>query len=226
MGKAKRCRSIVLSASVAALGTTAACPAANAEGSGGPVPASAPRAAAVREHATPKRHVARHRGAYVYEVAVGGELRSEAPNTSCAGNSIRFTRLTFKMSESPAADALSERDPSFWRDRFTVTAGPATTITMPWNSPQETREAEEHNGVIQNGHGTWATAPAARVCAATSPDAALGSVGEGIVTWRLPAPVTSVAALLAQSPTSATFNELMVAFSIQPDGSVPAFTNS
>jgi hypothetical protein len=226
MNKAKRCRSVILGASVAALGTTAACPAANAERSGGPVPASAPRAATVREHATPKRHVARHHGAYVYRVLVGGEIRSEAPNASCAGDSIRFTRVTFTMGESPAAEALSERDPSFWRGRFTVTAGPATTITMPWNSPAETREAEEHGGAVPNGHGTWATAPAARVCAATTPGASLGSIGEGLVAWSLPAPVTSVAALLAHAPTNATFNELMVAFSIQPDGSVPAFTNS
>jgi hypothetical protein len=221
MGKAKRCRSVVIGASVAALGATGACPAANAEGNA--TNARAPRAAETREHSTPRRHVERHHGPHVYKVTVGAEIRAEAPNASCAGSSIKFSRLAFTMSESPAAEALSERDPSFWRGRFTVTAGPATTITVPWSSPAETREAEEHGGAIPNGHGAWATAPAARVCAATTPGASLGSIGEGVVTWRLPAPVTSVAALLAQPPTSATFNEVMVAFAIQPNGSIPAF---
>jgi hypothetical protein len=160
----------------------------------------------------------------VYRVAIGGEIREERPNTACAGNRIRLSNVTLAAPGTKITEALFYRHESSWGGRGTITTSPATTITMPWNSPQETREAEQHAGTIPNPRGTSATAPAARICAATTPNAALGSVGEGVVTWRLARPATSVAALLAQAPANVNLNELMVAFAIQPDGSVPAFT--
>jgi len=70
------------------------------------------------------------------------------------------------------------------------------------------------------------TAPAASVCAATTPNAALGSVGRAMVTWRLTAPVRSVAELVAQPPTNIYPSEYMLAFQILPSGAVPAFSAS
>lgn len=70
----------------------------------------------------------------------------------------------------------------------------------------------------------WDSGAAGAVCAATSPNAGLGDIGEGEVTWRLPQPVASVAALLAQPAASVYTNEYMLVFEILPDRSVPTFT--
>lgn len=217
MGKAKRCRTVVIGVG-AALAAAPACPA-----SAAPVAAHAPQGAHVKHHATQHPANTPH-GPYVYKVAIGGEIHEERPNTACAGNRIRLSNVTLAAPETRITEALFYRHESSWGGQGTITTSPATTITMPWNSPQETREAEQHGGTIPNPHGAPATAPAARICAATAPNAALGSVGEGVVTWRLTRPATSVAALLAQAPANVNLNELMVAFAIQPDGGVPAFT--
>jgi hypothetical protein len=155
-------------------------------------------------------------------IEISGEIRAEKPNASCAGSSIVFSGVTLESPESPAAYALTERAPSYWTRRVTITAAPTTTITMPWFGAQETREAEQH-GVATSSHGYRATTTAARICAATTPNAALGGIAAGLATWRLPRAVGSVAALLAQPPTSLSFREIMVAFEIQPNGAVPTF---
>ena len=133
------------------------------------------------------------------------------------------------MPETSAATALFYRNESFWGKRVTITAGPTAKVTISWTPPAERREAEAeataHNGEIRNPRlwGQEDTGLAGTVCAATTPNAALGDIGEGEVTWRLPRPVTSVAALLAQPATSVYTNEYMLVFEILPDGTVPNF---
>jgi hypothetical protein len=223
MGKAKRCRAVVIGASVAALGAAGPCPAANAAAAHAPG-AHAPRTAAARKHASRHRspRPTTARGPYVYEIEISGEIRAEKPNASCAGSGIMFSDVTLESPESPAAYALTKRAPSYWTRRVTITAAPTTTITMPWFGPRETREAEQH-GIATGSHNYQATTTAARICAATTPNAALGGIAAGMATWRLPRAASSIAALLTQPPTSLSFREIMVAFEIQPDGSVPAF---
>ncbi len=221
MSKAKRCRSVVIGASVAALGAAGPCPTATAASSAPP----APRAGVAHEHAhrhRPQRPATAPHGPYVYVIEISGEIRAGNPNASCAGSSIVFSGVTLESPESPAAYALTKRAPSYWTRRVTITAAPTTTITMPWFGAQETREAEQH-GVATSSHGYRATTTAARICAATTPNAALGGIAAGLATWRLPRAASSVAALLAQPPMSLSFRELMVAFEVQPNGSVPTF---
>jgi len=64
--------------------------------------------------------------------------------------------------------------------------------------------------MVPNSRGLTSTTLASSVCAPTTPNTAIGSVGEGVVTWRLPRPARSVAALVAQPPTSVNLNELVV----------------
>ncbi|HUN79778.1 MAG TPA: hypothetical protein VMU32_12700 [Solirubrobacteraceae bacterium] len=207
-----------MSASFAAMSAAGACPAANATSN----PTTSPQAAG-KHHAPQRRPATSRRGPYVYAVTIGGEISTQRPNARCSSNAIRLTSIALRMSESRAAEALANRDPSFWTKRVTITLGAATAVTMPWNSAEETREAEEHEGAIPNGRETWATAPAGRICAATTPDAVLGSVGEGVITWRLHTPVNTVAALLSNAPATFVVNELMAAFAVQPNGTVPRF---
>ncbi len=221
MGKAKRCRSVVISAGVAALGATGACPAQSSAATA----TRAARPATTRKHTDPHRRPAAHHGPYVYEAILGGVVSETHDNAYCSGSTIRFVGVQL-VGEGRLGSALWERSPNAGRKRYVLAAGPATTITMPWTSEQDKREAAEHNGEVPNPKGITATATAGTVCAATSPDAALGSVGEGTVTWRLPAPASSVAALLANAPVNISLNELMVAFAIQPNGSVPVFNPS
>jgi len=227
MNTAKRCRTVVLGASVAALGVAGACTDANAASD-----AHAPRAVAAHARAKPRRRP-RPRAAphapYVYAIHVGGEINVERADVQCSGSSIKFTRSSLVMPETSAATALFYRNESSWGKRVTITAGPATKITISWTPPAERREAEAeanaHNGEIRNPRlqGQEDTGLASTVCAATAPNAGLGDIGEGEVTWRLPRPVTSLAALLAQPATSVYTNEYMLVFEILPDGSVPNF---
>lgn len=224
MGKAKRCRTVVIGVGAALAAAPAGPAGAAAPEHGSPSPAVARMTQ--RAHSRRRRQqrpAAAPHGPYVYAVAIGAEIREENPNAACVGNSIRLTSVALVMPETRITEALLYRYESFWGKRATITAGPATTITTPWSSAQETREAEQNGGMVPDPHDASATAPAARICAATTPNAALGSIGEGVVTWRLPRPATSVAALLAQAPANVNLNELMVAFAIQPDGSVPPF---
>ncbi|MGO9319675.1 MAG: hypothetical protein ACLQBY_02565 [Solirubrobacteraceae bacterium] len=237
MGKAKRCRAVAISASVAAIGAATACPAANAASEAAPT-AHAPRAAVTREHAGSRRRrkpsvapkPATHQGDYVYTVVIGEtEADENTPNVTCTGAGMRITGLG-TYAESPDATALWERTPAAWKRAYTVTTGPATTITVGWTPPSERREVEEesdaHNGFILNPR-LWSkpdTALASTICAATTPGAVVGEVGEALATWALPAPARSAAALMATPPTNVYPNELRIAFEVLPDGSVPAFT--
>jgi hypothetical protein len=162
----------------------------------------------------------------VYHAIIGAEVNIARDNMFCSGSMIRFVGVNI-VAEDGTATALWERTPSAWSRRFTFAAGPATTISVPWSSEQDVREATEHNGMVPNPEKTvWVTAPASRVCSATTGNAGLASVGEGVVTWRLPAPAASVAALLAQAPTNVALNELIMGFHIEPSGNVPPFASS
>ncbi len=215
MGKAKRCRTVVIGASVVALGTVGTCPAANAA-KDAPTP-SQPVVATIAHKHDP----------YVYEATLGGELSS--PNTSCSGATIRLARVTLSP-EGRNAGALWQRHPSAWNGTFTFNTVPTTKITASWQAPAQQREAEEeaatHNGEVNNPRlqGQEDTTTASTICAATTPNAALGSIGMGAVTWRLPKPVTSVAALLRHAPASIQPNEYTLAFEVLPNGTVPAFS--
>jgi hypothetical protein len=237
MGKAKRCRAVAISASVAAISAATACQAADAASEVTPT-AHAPRTAATHEHAGSHRRrkpsvapkPSPQHGPYVYTVVIGEtEADENTPNVTCAGAGMRITGLgTF--AESPDATALWERTPSAWKQTYAITAGPATTITVSWTPPSERREAEEesdaHNGFILNKRlwGKPDTTLASTICAATTPGAVVGEVGEALATWVLPAPASSAAALMATPPTNVSPNELRIAFEVLPNGSVPAFT--
>jgi len=213
--------SAVVGSGVAAL-SVAACPPANATTPDAHA-ASKTRAVVRHERVKPRRrHVRTRQGEYVYKVVVGGEVRTNKANMACSGSSLRITGVT-AYPEWSNATALWERSPAAWRQRFTIRSGPATTVTVPWTSPAEEKEAAGHGGMIPNSRSAVATTQAGRVCAATSPNAAVGSMGEGVVTWRLSSPVKSVAALLAHAPTNIDINEYVSAFTVQPDGTVPAF---
>lgn len=236
MGRTKRCRTVILGASVAALGAATACPDANAASEAAPMKQEA-RAVVARAHHKP-RHRPRPRtaptptphGPYVYKISIGGEINVEKADVRCSGSSITLSQVSLVMPGTSATTALFNRNESFWDKQVTITVGPAGKVTISWRPPAQRREAEAeanaHNGEIRNPH-LWTqedTGAAGTVCAATSPNAALGDIGEGEVTWSLPRPVSSVAALLAQPATSFYTNEYMLIFEILPDGSVPSFT--
>jgi hypothetical protein len=87
-------------------------------------------------------------------------------------------------------------------------------------------ESDAHNGFILNPR-LWSkpeTTLASTICAATTPGAVVGEVGEALATWVLPAPARSAAALMATPPTNVSPNELRIAFEVLPGGAVPAFT--
>ena len=144
---------------------------------------------------------------------------------------IRLARVTL-FPEGRNAGALWQRDPSSWRRTFTLTTQPTTKITASWEPPAQQREAEEeaatHNGEVLNPRlqSREDSTTASAICAATTPNAAIGSIGMAAVTWRLPEPVSSVAALLRHTPTSIQPNEYMLAFEVLPNGTVPAFSPS
>jgi hypothetical protein len=230
MGKAKRCRAVAISASVAAISAATACQAADAASEAAST-AHAPRAADKREHAGShrRRKPSPQHGPYVYTVVIGEtEADENTPNMTCTAAGMRITGVgTF--AESPDATALWERTPAAWKRLYAITTGPATTVTVGWTPPSERREAEEesdaHNGFILNPR-LWSkpeTTLASTICAATTPGAVVGEVGEALATWVLPAPASSAAALMATPPTNVSPNELRIAFEVLPGGSVPAF---
>lgn len=217
----KRAFSVALGSGVAAM-SAAACQSASATAPEAHA-ASKPRAVVRHAHAKPRRgHARTSRGEYVYKVIVGGVVSTDKANAACSGSSLRLTGMA-TYPESKNATALWERSPAAWRQRFAITTSASTTITVSWSDETQRREANEDGGEIRHSRGLTGTAPASRVCAATKPNAALGSVGEGVVTWRLPKPAKSVAALLAQPVASIYPNQYVLAFEISPDGTVPAF---
>jgi hypothetical protein len=226
----KRAFSAVLGTSAAALSAAGACPPADAAAAHAP---TAPKPAmTVRHersrHSSPKPTL--RKGDYVYKVFIGGTKAPEGkPNVACSGSSMRLTGIT-TYPDSNDASALWERTPAAWKKRNTITTGPATTITVSWLPAAEQREAEEeaatHNGSVLNPRlsGQPDSALTSAVCAATSPGASVGDIGEGLATWVLPAPARSAAALMATPPTNIYPNEYSVAFEVLPNGSVPAFS--
>jgi hypothetical protein len=232
MGKTKRCRSVVLGASVAALGATGAgtCPAANAAN----VPGShGPRAAVARKHAKPRRrapHSAVHHGKYVYEAVIGNtEATANEPNMACASAGARLTRIAFAELNGPGSFKIWAQHPAAFNKTYTLTTSPATTITVSWLPAAEQREAEEEaarTGNVSNPRlqGQNDTTTVSAVCAAAPrPGANIAEIGEATATWELPAPVTSLAALTRYAPTSITPNEYSAAFEVLPNGTVPPF---
>lgn len=215
----KRAMSVVLGSSVAL--SAAACPVANAAPRTPAAPTVAHRARGKPKRRAPKPMIA-PRGGYVYEAKIGGEISTGKPNMVCSGASIKFSRVAL-FPEGNKTSALWEKTPAAWGQHFTITASATTTITVPWSSEAETREAEEGGGWIHNGRDLTGAAPASSVCGATAPNAEVGVFGEGEATWRLAAPVKSVAALLAQPPTSIALNELVSGLTILPNGAVPSF---
>jgi hypothetical protein len=214
----KRAMSAVMGSGVAAL-SVAACPSANAM-EGDFHAASKPRAVVRRERAKPRRgHVRTAKGDYVYKVTIGGEVNDTKANMACSGSSLKIGGVT-TYPESRNAAALWERTPAAWRQHFTITSGPATTITVPYTTPAELTEGEAHGGNAPNSPSLTGTAPASRVCAAAAPNAGVASVGEGVATWQLPKPAKSVAALLSQPPTNINLNKLAMVFAIRPGGAV------
>jgi hypothetical protein len=229
----KRAFSAVMGTSAAALSAAGACPPANAAPKHAPTTPKPTTVRHERRHARPHRRptskpTIRH-GDYVYKVAIGNTVATEGkPNTACSAAGMRITGLgTFP--ESNNATALWERTPAAWKRHYTITTGPATTITVSWLPAAEQREAEEeataHNGSVLNPRlwGQSDSALTSAVCAATSPGAAVAEIGEALATWVLPAPARSAAALMATPPTNIYPNEYSAAFEVRPDGSVPAF---
>ncbi len=214
----KRAMSAVMGSGVAAL-SVAACPPANASESSHAAPSK--QAAVRHERTRSRRPHARppHNGDYVYKVTISGEISNTRANTACSGSSLKIVGVT-TYPESRSTTALWERSTATWRQHFTITSGPATTITVPYTTPAELAEAEAHDGNAPNSPSVTGTASASRVCAAAAPNAGVASVGEGIVTWRLPKPAKGVAALLSQPPTNIDLNKLAMAFTIQPGGAV------
>jgi hypothetical protein len=237
MGKARRCRSVVLGASVAVLGTVSACPPTNAastEATG----SHAPRATIARRHAEHhQRHAAApipaaHPGKYVYEVSAEGEVNVEHPNTSCSGTTLKLAGMALSA-EGPGprnSNQLWQQNPAAWERPYTVTTGATTTITMDWLPPKLQQEAvdegDRNNGEVRNPRfkGQEDSTTASRICAATAPGAAVASIGRAQVVWSLAAPVRNLATLLADSPTSIHVEEDSAVFEVLPDGTVPSFT--
>ncbi len=211
MGKAKRCRAIMVGASVAALGATGACPAAHATNEHS-AHAQRPVVAHDRGRHSHRPATTAPPGGYVYEVDAEGETSVNDANAVCSGSQIRVSGLTLS-SEGPDEGVtkppvvarnsfeLWTKNPAAWERLNTVTMGPQTTITY------------QHD-----------TTTASSMCAATTPDANVASIGRATVTWRLPTPVDSLASLLAQVPASVILGEYIASFEILPNGTVPTFT--
>lgn len=227
----KRAFSAVLGTSAAALSAAAACPPANAATEHAP---TTPKPATTVRHERPhhRRPASKptiHHGSYVYTVIIGDTEATEGkPNVACSWSNMRLTGIaTYPNSNN--ASALWERTPAAWKQQYTITTGPATTITVSWLPAAKQQEAREeaatHNGSILNPRlwGQENTTPTSAVCAATSPNATVAEIGEGLATWVLPAPVSSAAALMATPPTNISPNEYRVAFEVLPNGTVPAF---
>ena len=244
MGKSRRCRSIVMSASVVALGTTSACPVANAANNGAPS-AHGPQATVSRKRTAPPRHhspkPAGSQGAYVYEAAIEAEVNVNEANARCVTGTMKLIGVGLSA-EGPDesytrpptvarnSNDLWDENPAAWEGPHTITTGPSTTLTMQWTPPAERREAEEesqkNNGEVHDPRlmSQPDTGLTTTVCAATAPDAGVLSIGRGLATWRLPRVVTSLHALLSQPVASIVVSEYVRGgLEILPNGSVPTF---
>lgn len=242
MGRSRRCRSVVFSASVVALGATGACPPANAA-SGLVSGSHAARAGITGKHAKPRQSPkpAGPQSAYVYEGVIEAEVNANEANVRCVTGTMKFIGVGLSP-EGPDesytrpptiarnSNDLWDQHPATWEGPHTITTGPSTTLTMQWTPPAERREAEEesqrNNGEIRDPRlrGQEDTGLTTKVCAATTPNAGVLSIGKGLATWRLSRAVTSLHALLGQPVTSIVVSEYVAGdLEILPDGSVPTF---
>jgi len=241
MGKAKRCRTAILGASVAALGAAGACPPAHAANATPTAPQGAHVAVRHKHRAKPTGHAAPAHGPYVYEATIEAEVSMHDANMRCTGGMLRVVGVGLSA-EGPDqsytrppkvarnSNDLWDQHPAAWEGPHTITTGPATTLTMFWTPPAERQaageESERNNGEIRNPRlqGQEDTALATTVCAAIAPNAGVASIGKGLATWRLPHPITSVHALLSHPATSIIADEYIAGgLEILPNGSVPAF---
>jgi hypothetical protein len=240
MGKAKRCRTVVIGMG-AALATTSACPQAHAASASPATPPGAHVAARHKHHAKPTDHASPAHGPYIYEASIEAEVSTHDANMRCNGGTLKLVGVGLSA-EGPDesytrppkvarnSNDLWEQHPAAWEGPHTITAGPGTTLTMHWMPPSERQAAEaesaRNNGEIRDPRlqGQEDTALTTAVCAATAPNAGVASIGRGLATWRLPHPVMSVRALLSQPVTSIVADEYITSgIEILPNGSVPAF---
>ncbi len=244
MGRSRRCRSVVFSASVVALGATGACPAANAARGGTPG-SHGPRATVAHKRTAPPRHHSPKpvgpQGVYVYEATVEAEVNANEANARCVTGTMKLIGVglspegpdesyTRPPTVARNSNDLWDQNPAPWEGSHTITTGPSTTLTMQWTPPAVRREAEEesqrNNGEVGDPRlrGQEDTGLTSTVCAATTPDAGVLSIGKGLATWRLPRAVTSLHALLNQPVTSIIVSEYVRGgLEILPNGSVPTF---
>ncbi len=245
MGKAKRCKSVVLGASVAvgvgALGATGACPAAGAASSEAPS-SHAPQAATARKNSKSRHRLPTHpQRAYVYEAGIGDtEATENEPNMECSGAggtvsgaTLADTGFDATVFKGPNVGSMERRHPAMFNRTYTLTLSTETTITVNWLPRAEEQEvieeSEQHNGEVLNPrfNGQEDTATIGSICAAaTRPHAFVAEIGQATAKWVLAAPVPNLAALAKLPPTSITPNEYRVAFEVLPNGTVPPFSEN
>ncbi|MGA9314757.1 MAG: hypothetical protein WBV77_09025 [Solirubrobacteraceae bacterium] len=177
----------------------------------------------------------------MYEATIEAEVNANEANALCVTGTMKLIGVglspegpdesyTRPPTVARNSNDLWDQNPAAWEGPHTITTGPSTTLTMQWTPPAERREAEEesqrNNGEVRDPRlmGQSDTALATTVCAATTPDAGVLSIGKGLATWRLPRAVTSLHALLNQSVTSIVVSEYVRGgLEILPNGSVPTF---
>lgn len=240
MGKAKRCRAVVLGASVAvgALGATGACAAGAASGET-PSP-GASQATTASKHPKFRRRLSAH-GAYVYEAVIGDtEVTENEPNMECSGvgraasgATLVDTGFNAAVFKGPNLAGMERRNPAMFNHTYALTLAPTTTITVNWlphTAEQEAlEEGDQHNGEVSNPRfkGQDDTATIGTVCAsATRPNAYIAEIGQATAKWVLTAPAPNLAALAKLPPASITPNEYRAAFEVLPNGTVPAFSEN
>jgi hypothetical protein len=148
---------------------------------------------------------------------------------ACSDGGAKLT-VAFAELNGPGSLNMWAQHPSAFKKTYTLTALPATKITVNWTPAVEGREAEQEaarTGNVSNPRlqGQEDTATLGAVCAAAQrPNASIGEIGEAEVTWELSEPVRSLAALTRYAPTIMRPNEYRVAFEVLPNGTVPVFT--
>jgi hypothetical protein len=177
----------------------------------------------------------------VYEATVEAEVNANEANARCVTGTLKLVGIGLSP-EGPDesytrpptiarnSNDLWDQNPAPWEGLHTITTGPSTTLTMQWTPPAVRREAEEesqrNNGEVHDPRlmSQPDTGLTTTVCAATTPDAGVLSIGRGLATWRLPRVVTSLHALLSQPVASIVVSEYVRGgLEILPNGSVPTF---
>ncbi len=171
MGKARRCRAVVIGASVAALGAMSACSTASAvnsesPGSHGPVEGAASgRATVARKHG---RHRAHHAEPFVYKLTVSLTSSEETP--SCVGQNAVF-RALLRPASNNAEHLFLPRE---WEEKEgEVSANTSTRLRLFGESTLKV-----HSICDLGSHKNWRASP-------------------GIFTWRLPFPARHLGEVLS-----------------------------